>query len=240
MSEQIKHIRLTRDQTFNLVLNLRTPIATNSENIGTGIFIQKSETELYMLTATHIAKTSNETTNIVISDANGQSNAIEIVQFNSELNWIHHPVADISVLAITCNSTNISCLQNRFLPYSQLNLTDNPPSRDAFLTTVGFPNGLGIQGKFSPLTFRSHASSSLITLNRADTQTPSDFFILEDPSIGGYSGGPVFDLGYVVVACHTSYKGDTICHGIMHGTISDETGGKLAAVTPCSYVKDII
>jgi len=77
-------------------------------------------------------------------------------------------------------------------------------------------------------------------LIRFDTKTPSDFFTLENPSVGGYSGGPVFDLGYIIVGAMTTNTGPTICHGIMHGTISDTTGGKIAAVTPCSYVKDII
>jgi hypothetical protein len=80
----------------------------------------------------------------------------------------------------------------------------------------------------------------LITLLRADTKTACDFYTLENPSVGGYSGGPIFDLGYIIVGAMTTNTGPTVCHGIMHGTISDTTGGKIAAVTPCSYVKDIV
>lgn len=35
-------------------------------------------------------------------------------------------------------------------------------------------------------------------------------------------------------------KDKTRCYGIMHGTISDDTGGKLAAVTPAYYLSDLI
>jgi hypothetical protein len=63
---------------------------------------------------------------------------------------------------------------------------------------------------------------------------------LENPGVGGYSGGPVFDLGYMVVGVMTTTKEITICHGIMHGTLNDQTGGKIALVTPTYYLNDII
>lgn len=233
-------LRLTRDETFQVVLNLRTPIDSHHFKVGTGIFICKDEKLPYILTATHVAKGCNRNSEVVISDANGDSHSISLLQLNSTLSWVHHPIADISALPLNVDLSVTPILQGRFFPLSQLNMSSSTPSRDAYLTCVGFPNGLGALGKFSPFTFRSHASSSLITLLRADTNTPSDFFTLENPSVGGYSGGPVFDLGYVIVGSMTSYTGPTVCYGIMHGTISDETGGKIAAVTPCSYVRDII
>jgi S1-C subfamily serine protease len=233
-------MRLTRDQTFQVVLNLRTPTSKDQEIVGTGIFIVKDETKPYILTATHVARGCNSSTIVVISDASSNSRSLNLSLFNPQLKWIYHPIADISVLPVNPDPSISSHLNGRFFPFDQLNTTVSPPSRDTYLTAVGFPNGLGATGKFCPFTFRSHASSSLITLPRFDTNTPSDFFTLENPSVGGYSGGPVFDLGYIIVGAMTTYPGPTICHGIMHGTISDNTGGKIAAVTPCSYVKDII
>ena len=233
-------MRLTRDQTFQVVTNLRTPGANNSEKVGTGIFIIKCDNEPYLLTASHVAKGCNTSTTLVISVASGNSQSIQLVQFNSSLSWRHHPVADISVLPLNPDQSIMPMLSGRFFPAEQLNQTSSTPSRDAYLTAVGFPNGLGAVGRFSPFTFRSHASSSLITLNRFDTNSPSDFFTLENPSVGGYSGGPVFDLGYIIVGAMTTNTGPTTCHGIMHGTISDNTGGKIAAVTPCNYVASLI
>ena len=113
-------------------------------------------------------------------------------------------------------------------------------SRDYELTAIGFPNGLGISGSFSPLTFRSFASSGFVTLNRGDTNTPSEFFCLENPSVGGYSGCPVLDLGYFNNGAFTITKEKTWCHGIMHGTMIDNTGGKIALVTPAFYLNDLI
>lgn len=70
--------------------------------------------------------------------------------------------------------------------------------------------------------------------------TLSDFFCLENPSVGGYSGGPVFDMGYEKMGCATATKEKTLLHGIVHGTMSDETGGKIALITPMFYLKDLI
>lgn len=234
------NLQLTRDQTFQVVLNLRTAVGGARLEVGTGIFIVKDERIPYILTATHVAKSCAQNTEIVISDANGNSHSIPLIKLNSALSWVHHPIADVSVLPLIIDTSVAPLLQGRFFPLDQVNMSGTTPSRDAYLTCVGFPNGLGASGKFSPFTFRSHASSSLITLVRADTNTPADFFTLENPSVGGYSGGPVFDLGYIIVGAMTTTTGPTTCHGIMHGTISDNTGGKIAAVTPCSYVKDIV
>ncbi len=230
-------IRLTRDETFKVVFNLRTPVM-GGESVGTGMFICDDDNTGYLLTATHVAIGSNHTTKIVVSDASSNCQLFDLINLNPLLNWKHHPVADISILKITTQTINH--LRGHFFPISQLNLTENTPSRDDYLTSVGFPNGMGIGQKFSPFTFRSHASSALITLNRFDIHTPCNFFTLENPSVGGYSGGPIFDLGYIIVGSMTTYTGQTTCHGIMHGTISDNTGGKIAAVTPCYYIKDLI
>ncbi len=233
-------MRLTRDQTFRVVLNLRTPISQDEEIVGTGIFIVKNGTDPYIITASHVARDCNSSTKVVISDSNSDSQSLNLSLFNAQLNWNHHPVADVSVLPVNPDQSISTQLEGRFFPYEQLNTTITSPSRDAYLTAVGFPHGLGTTGRFSPFTFRSHASSALITLSRFDANTPSDFFTLENPSVGGYSGGPIFDLGYIIVGAMTTNTGPTICHGIMHGTISDDTGGKIAAVTPCFYVKDIV
>lgn len=63
---------------------------------------------------------------------------------------------------------------------------------------------------------------------------------MENPSVGGYSGGPVLDLGYMVLPNMKTTKEKTVLHGIIHGTISDDTGGKIAMITPMYYLKDII
>lgn len=95
-----------------------------------------------------------------------------------------------------------------------------------------------VDGHVSPLTFESKASSGFITLARADTKKPCTFFILENPSIGGYSGCAIYDTSIYKHGTSVTTGGGTICYGFMHGTIFDDTGGKLAMVTPSHYLFD--
>jgi hypothetical protein len=233
-------MNLSRDYLSKVVLNLRTEISPGKFIIGTGIFISKSNTDPYILTANHIAITCTTNTKVILSGVDGSCVELSLTEFNTSLSWKHHSIADISILKIIPSTTNAPHIQGRCFPLDHFHIDKTSVSKDTELTSVGFPNGLGSFGKFSPLTFRSFASSSFITLNRFDLKTPCDFFLLENPSIGGYSGGPIFDLGYRIVGAMTTSTGITKCYGIMHGTISDDTGGKIAAVTPAYYLMDII
>lgn len=229
---------LTRDQTFTVVCNVRTPIGNDTENVGTGIFIS-NQNKAYLVTAEHVAKTTTADTYIVYCDSSSKPIIRKISYLNATLDWHFHKVADICCLEIDVTK-NLDLLNGRCFPYDHIETDINLISRDNELTCVGFPNGLGAIGKFTPFTFRSYFSSNLIRLLRFDNHTPCDFLCLENPSVGGYSGGPVFDLGYQIVGAMTTTKDKTRLYGIMHGTISDKTGGKIAAVTPISYLKDLI
>jgi hypothetical protein len=231
-------VLLTRDETFRVVFNVRTP-CDGEEKVGSGIFVAKSDSEGYLLTAAHVAKDCASSTMIVISDASGQAHTISLQKFNPTMSWRVHPAADLACLEVTPSEDIANLLTGRFFPFSQFHGQATSVSRDDELTAVGFPHGFGATGLFSPLTYRSFASSSLITLQRFDNRKPADFFLLENPSVGGYSGCPVFDLGYRIVGAMTTHTGrPTTCFGIMHGTISDVTGGKLAAVTPSHYLQN--
>lgn len=86
---------LTRDQTFQVVLSLRTQVSLGQESVGTGIFVEKAD-KLYLLTATHVALATSQATAVVISDARGNATSMSLADFNMSLAWKHHPVADIS------------------------------------------------------------------------------------------------------------------------------------------------
>lgn len=230
---------LTRDETFRVVCNIRTPQSNWSYVVGTGVFIHKSDNEVYLVTASHVARSTTKDSSVAMGDSFNKCLEVPISDL-STFAWVHHPIADLASLKIQITSENTQFLAWRFLTIEHFNLSKESISRDCELTAVGFPNGLWVSNNFSPLTFRSYASSSFLTLPRADTQTLSDFFCLENPSIGWYSWGPVFDLWYMIVWAMKTMKDKTICHGFMHGTMSDDTGGKIALVTPSFYLWDII
>jgi len=235
---------IERDTAFRVVCELMTPKDATQYDVGTGIFVESpagdGRIHGWIITATHVARKTNCNTTIALANEEGKATVIPITTFGDVSNWKHHPVADISALQIYFNSSNEQYIKNRFFPYDHFNLDKKVVSRDHVLTSIGFPHGLGTDGLFSPFTFRSYAASGFVTLQRADTKTLSTFFCLENPSVGGYSGCPVFDLGYETNGIMTITKERTWCHGFMHGTMSDNTGGKIAMVTPAFYLKDII
>ncbi|WP_459926206.1 trypsin-like peptidase domain-containing protein [Flavobacterium covae] len=224
-----------RDALGNVICNIRIPNA-QGEEVGTAIFIEKNN-EPYLLTAEHVVKNINPQTYAVLSDQNGVPTKVMLNVLLGGATFTYHGQADLAKAKIVITAANSSFLQGRCFPYNQIDTSTNPVSKDVELTTIGFPLGLGAVGaKFSPLSYRTYAAASSITLPRFDNQVQCDFIILELPSIGGYSGGPMFDLGYMISGMMTQTKEKTILHGLVHGTISDPTGGKLAAITPCKYL----
>lgn len=224
-----------RDALSNVICNIRIPKA-QGEEVGTAIFIEKNN-EAYLLTAEHVVKNINPQTYAVLSDQNGVPTTVMLNVLLGGANFTYHSQADFAKAKIIVNAANSGFLQGRCFPYNQIDTSNDPISKDVELTTIGFPLGLGAVGaKFSPLSYRTYAAAPSITLPRFDNQVQCDFIILELPSIGGYSGGPMFDLGYMISGMMTQTKEKTILHGLVHGTISDPTGGKLAAITPCKYL----
>lgn len=232
----------TSDQLAICVVNLRCEIKPGVEETGTGTFIENSAGELFILTASHVAKTMNSKAFIIIKGENGKPIKLKLTDLSKDILWKNHPIADISILKI--NPPDLifkKYLQNRFFPTKLINDKVAAISRNTQLTIIGFPLGLGSEGYFSPLTFRTFPSSSLITMKRFDNKIPQTFIILENPSTGGYSGGPVFDLAIIEQGIMTMTTGEgTKLYGIIHGTISDNTGGKLAAITPSFLLFDLI
>lgn len=233
----------TREQIATFVVNLRQPYGSDKMVRGTGTLVMNSKNELFIVTASHVAVAMQTSGQIVIGDDNDQPININWNQLkiDTSIPWLHHAEADMAVVKIHPQNNIIEKLSGRLLPLHIFYPKKEAPSRDAQLTSVGFPYGLGVEGYFSPLTFTSRASSGLLTMPRADTNQPCTFFILENPSVVGYSGCPVFDLAIQKMGAMTTTSGHgTRCYGIMHGTISDKTGGKLAAVTPAYHLFDLI
>lgn len=105
------------------------------------------------------------------------------------------------------------------------------PPRYTEVISFGFPLRLGIQKHFSPISTSSRVASGLIDLLRFDNKGISTFFLLDAPSIPGLSGGPVFS-----VPSYLDPRDSLKLIGLVHGVISDNTGGKFAAIVPSYYI----
>jgi len=84
---------LYQRSSIQICFNLRTPTA-GGEEIGTGIFVCKNNNELYLVTASHVANSCNQNTDVVISDSIGNATALKLTSFSRALQWKHHPIAD--------------------------------------------------------------------------------------------------------------------------------------------------
>ncbi len=210
---------------------------------GTGTFVVKGS-DLYLVTAEHVAKDTLLDSDVIMKVADDQPEVIPITQLiggKDRLDWIVHPTADLAALRLSPSDEVMAKLDHHFLPYEILVSQLKAPNRLHPVTTIGFPLGLGTKGKFSPITQESKTVSGLLTLPRLDTQQPQVFFLLDNPSIGGFSGGPVLELpGVFLGQTEVKHNPDLKWVGVIHGTTGDNTGGKLAVITPAALVRELL
>jgi hypothetical protein len=223
-----------------------TPCIVNLRNekinmLGSGILIAH-ENRCFIATASHVARILNDSSDLIMKGDNDNPIKLKIIELskNIPIKWRFHDKADVAILEITPRKNTINLFSKRFYPFEAIFDKLQGFSRDNQLTVFGFPEGLGAEGKFSPLTFRTYLASGLIAFMRADTKTPCEFYILENPGVGGYSGGPVIDLSVFHQGGATMRGNGTTLYGLMHSTISDATGGKLAAVTPSYFLVELL
>lgn len=209
---------------------------------GTAFFVQDGE-RLFLVTAAHVAKELDAGSPLVVGIDGDLPQTIPLTAIAADgAAWAMHPAADVAALALRPRSElNDKFLRGRFVPLSILDGSDRAPDRLLPLTVVGFPRGFGAEGRFSPLSLQTLPASGMITVSRLDQpQDKSDFFMLQDPGMGGYSGAPVLDLSmYRMGGLLTTGSGARV-YGLIHGTWGDDTGGKLAAVVPARFIRELI
>ena len=155
--------------------------------------------------------------------------------------WFSHEKADVAIIPIKINKKlgGIIRVLDLNLLLSDENSFDKFKDREA--TVVGFPLKIGTIGKFYPSKRNSNTSSNLFTYKRADKAIETTFFVLEDPSVQGYSGAPVYTLTQKDLGGGITIQGGLFsCIGLVHGTIRDDTGGKLALIVPSYFIVETI
>ena len=213
-------------------------------DIGSGFLVTDSNS-LFLVTASHVAKLMTTNSFVNLMGQKGKTVCLQLAQLSgkkSPTNWLHHDEADVAVLELSPSpEIRNKYLKQRFLPPGIIAADREAPSRNLSLIIFGFPLGIGSsEKKFSPLTKQTHCASDLVTLKRADASIQTIFFLLEDPSIEGYSGGPVLDISIFKLGAMQTTGSGTKLWGLVHGTSSDGTGGKLAMVVPSYFILETI
>lgn len=235
---------IKRDDAYRAVVEFTTPITKEGKSVisvGTGFFLLKDERHLFLITANHVTKDFNANTVVSMAGKNKNVLHVAINQLKTSSPIVNHSSADISAIEIDIAYFNGLNTDVVIYPVSIIDSGKiNSISRDEELTCLGFPNGLGVGTQFEPFSFRSYPASNILrNVSGLDGGYVSDVFFLENASCGGYSGCPVIDLGYRVLGLMTQTS-DTFLYGVIHGTMPDKTGGKMAVVTPSYYILDII
>ena len=165
----------------------------------------------------------------------------------SNIEWRSSTNADVAIARLRPTDTNqLNILLARSLPVHLLSARPLPPDRDIPLTVMGYPLGYGsglVSSEYvSPLSLETKAASGFITLPRFDNSEAATFILLQNPSIEGLSGGPVFDTGanYFGGERTMVVRGGVSIVGLVHGTIRDKTGGKLAAIVPATEIVKVL
>jgi len=213
--------------------------------IGTAFFVDAGSP--FLVTAEHVAKELTTTSSIAVRDDGDVPVKLKIGDLVSgvlQLPWTKHREGDVAVLKLSSTS-RLGERKKRFFSVKQLPSQEGTPSRQMILTIMGFPLALGTSGRFSPISTEVKASSGLLRFNRFDTKTEATFYVVDKPSIGGYSGAPVFlapQPAYTSAGKFTipGANNPTLMVGLVHGTISDSTGGKLWAIVPPSIIFEVI
>jgi len=216
-------------------------IAKTHTVTGTGFLVVKGKSDLFLVTAAHVASSMDEYATVTLRADLKRPISIPLAELSGRLgapSWSKHGYADVACLRLAPTREVSSVLKKHFLAISMLSSEQSAPSRDTELLVLGFPLGFGVIGLFSPISQKSSAASGLMEIKSSDSEPASTYFLLQDPSVGGFSGAPVFDLrrGSFSGTGLTVRAGKPKVVGLVKGTISDKTGGKFAAVVPAWLV----
>lgn len=213
---------------------------------GTAI-ITKYRDNYLLVTAAHVAKSLDTSTRIYYINSETINKNISLPaesirlldlfpsvpsNFQSE-----HIEGDIYIIKLFPKSKSDSTwLEMTLFPFDHINPVFESISRDIDITVFGYP--LYDKTLFEPITFKTTLSSGILKLSRADTKKLSLFYLLQDPGMQGFSGGPVF-IGLQKNGMMYG-PNKTWLIGLVHGTFGDVSGGKYAAITPSAYIVDLI
>jgi hypothetical protein len=222
----------------SVVLFLNHTEAGKDVPLGSGFLVRAGD-DVLLVTADHVTQGLYPGWTLAVVGDNGQAAPLSL----GKAPWTRSDRSDVAVTRLLPDNDALrGGLLARALPIAYLEARPNPPDTDVVLTVLGFPLGLYSPEHFGPLLIETKAASGILRQARFDTGEACDFIFLQQPSIGGLSGAPVFDMGksYLLSDNQLRPRHGISIVGIMHGTVSDTSGGKLAAVVPSAEIVRVL
>lgn len=210
------------------------------KHLGSGFFVA-TRTDAYLVTAAHVAQDMDRSARVSFGGPGGRMQTIllsDLVPRRGPVPWAALRHADAAVLRIPRPPHE---LLGHFLPARLLPTRDGVPDGSLDLTITGFPLGLASERHFAPIAKHAHAASGILRFQGEDMGGPADYFLLDQPSTGGYSGAPVFVAPQIELddTGRVSLVGPR-CVGLVSRTISDESEGQFAAIVPAYVIRRVM
>lgn len=227
---------LDSEELYNKVVLLRD-IKGKITHSGTG-FLVTAKDQFFLVTAKHVADSLRvETSEISFRDSNKTAATFKLQEFlKMPLMTGFNENSDFFILKLeSSDSKKLDILKKSSLDFSLFANNRESLDRKIDVLVMGYP--LYDFDNFTPITFKSYFSSSLINVQLPNMPKAFLCYLLENPSMAGFSGGPVF-VGVKDRASTSLTK--TLIAGIVTGTTSDRTGGKFAIITPAFHLLDLI
>lgn len=228
--------QLNSEELYDKVVLLKEKSGTG-ERYGTG-FILTSNNGFFLITAKHVADSLHtEIAEIYFRDSSKKAIGYKVKRFIASKPVVQfNEQSDFFILRLDpFDSTSTKILKKASLDAKSI--ANNRESLDRKFEVVVFGYPIFDFDNFTPITFKSHFSSSLMNIYMKDLPKPCYCYLLENPSMSGFSGGPVF-IGVKDRA--TMQMNATLIIGIVTGTTYDKTGGKFAVITPTFHLLDLI
>ena len=152
---------------------------------GTSFFV-RTDLDLYLVTAEHVAIKTSDNPIVVISDTLGYSKSIRLkdISKSKSVDWTFHPNSDVAVIQLEEGILEeFPSINPISLEIIALELEAPLLNRD--LTMYGFPLGLQVGKRISPITETSRALSDIFDEEREDCKKIAPMFVISNPSIGG-------------------------------------------------------
>jgi hypothetical protein len=214
------------------------PVTTNS---GTG-FLVCAESRTFLITAKHLALAINAKWSATVRSGGIQALTFALSDLTGESSdvWTFHDEADVAAIELH-QKKNLPPISKNCIPIELLPKQLEAPTRGQAITVIGFPLRLGAADVFSPISHEMRAASNVVTITSPLDGRPETVFIIDSPSVQGFSGAPLFKWPLFDVSGSTiSGGGQTQLLGLVQGTLSDNTGGKFGIVVPGAYIRETI
>jgi len=236
------------DDAVSSVVFFKSDGQSDKYKFGTGFFLL-GDKGAYLITVAHVARSLTlKATATIRSEGDKPFTFLitDLTPLKLLPPWQYSDKADLAVLRIDIPDTNEALKKNlkkHFLPISVLMKELIAPSRDITLTIIGFPLALGTKDYFSPISKETKSASGLVEIKDKDEKKVFISFVMQDPSVGGFSGAPIFDTGlpYSTVSTGLVVRNRMLqLVGIARATLSDDTGGKLGVAIPSYFLSEML